>query len=273
MSLHKETIGHLLLNSVGECRAMLSDCTTCSESSPEDSAICLRCNTVFGASCLRCVVSGTAVKLERHRFPYIGVYEYVRKKVRCKKCEAELQPTRDLEQQKHVVEIDSRVANKMSSENIIARALLPLQLTNLVLSGNLAMLQSSTILREDFTGTDLELIRATFADGDWEITITFGYVKVPGKRLHPFAIEFGFGTVWRFDGERCTTENEDEQMLCAFFRTPADPWFVRNRSQRMREMFKLLGWRLVEAVEAAKEPTPGLHLLWQIRNYMVYCNH
>ena len=266
---NSDTIEKLLHGSLNRNKKpFLTDCTTCRDSTPEQSAICLRCCHVFRAACGACVVAGSAATLETHRFPRRGVYEYVRMKVCCKECDKQMQPTFALERQKHVVVITPAAANAMSSENIVARALLPLQLTNLVLSGNLATLESCTILRDNFTGTDLEMIRATFADADWEITITFGYSNVNNRCVYPFAIEFGFGTVWQFDGEVDTARNEDEQMLCAFFRTPANPWFVRIRWNRMKEIFNLLGWRLVEAATSVKEPCAGLLLLWQIRNYM-----
>ncbi len=272
--IKKETISDILAGKKNRNnQSYLSDCEICRSSLPSKSAVCLKCCKVFGIECEKCIVPSTIKKL--NCWLKDNIYEYVKLQVRCTVCEKDLQSTYALERQKYSVVLSEEASTKLSSENMIARVLLPLKLTNLVLSGNLAQLQSYTTLRENFSGTDMQMIKAEFGDTQWRLRITYGFINDNNgiNVRRPYCIEFHFGTIWRFDGANYHEENTDEENLCSFFNCQLNPRFVHFISDRMREIFKLLIWRIVGAVECVKEPTRQLYLLGQIRNYAVYYNN
>lgn len=259
------------LLSAEERSEMLPDCSVCRETDATQCSICLQCDIAFSSNCEACCVKGTKLKVEGSYFPKSGIYKFIRTKIRCKKCEARLEPIYALERQKHTVVITEKSAMKLSTENVIRRALLPLKLTELVLSGNLAGMQRCSYAREDFKGEDLELITATFSDsvtGEWRVKFTCGIIVedyiYTAKR--PYSIEFYFGTVLAFNGQQHRVEKSNKQMMVAMF----DDVIGESPGPHAREMFNCLLGRIENIASTLKEPTPTLHLLDQIRNYTMY---
>lgn len=252
----KQTLERLLIND--DRAEELPDCTACRQANAAECAICYGCWHFFWLKC-PCVVAAT-VQPVREDTRGRGPFRVVRSRVRCVACEAALQPIYALERQKYVVAITPAAADEISPHEAVARAFLPLKLSALVLSGNLAGFGRNTHARDDFDGTDLELIKATFGC----VTLTCGMIA-NGTIYHatrPYTLEFDFGTVLRYDGRARTVERNDAAKMAALF----NDYIAEHPTSAMREMFKLLLHRIASSARHLVDPS-SLNIVSRISTY------